>query len=62
MLVTSVGQLISARQFLWLQGVDPNELDLTDTNDDDIFRMVGNAMCLPVIGTLMMACISVLRW
>jgi site-specific DNA-cytosine methylase len=62
LLVTSVAQLISARQCLRLQGVDANELDLTDTKDDDIFRMVGNAMCLPAIGTLLMACISVLRW
>ncbi len=62
LLVPSVAQLLSARQCLLLQGVDPNTLDLTGTRDDDIFRMVGSAMCLPAIGTLLMACISVLRW
>lgn len=62
MLVPSVAQLVTVRQCLLLQGVDPNGLDLTNTKDDDIFRMVGSAMCLPAIGTLLMACISVLRW
>lgn len=62
LLVPSVAQLISARQCLRLQGVDPSAIDLTGMKDDDIFRMVGSAMCLPAIGTLLMACISVLRW
>jgi site-specific DNA-cytosine methylase len=62
LLVPSVAQQISARQCLWLQGVDPNKIDLTDTKDEELFRMVGSAMCLPAIGTLLIACISVLRW
>jgi site-specific DNA-cytosine methylase len=62
LLVPSVAKLISARQCLLLHGIDPDALDLTHTRDDDIFRMVGSAMGLPAIGTLLMACISVLRW
>ena len=62
LLVPSVAQVISAKQCLLLQGVNPDALDLTDTKDDEIFRMVGSAMCLPAIGTVLMACISVLRW
>ena len=62
LLVPSVAQLLSARHCLLLQGIDPNAVDLTDTTDDDIFRMVGSAMCLPAIGTLLIACMSVLRW
>ena len=62
MLVPSVAHYISARQCLRLQGIDPNKIDLTDTKEDEIFQMVGGAMCLPAIGTALMACISVLRW
>ena len=62
LLVPSVAQQISARQCLRLQGVNPNEIDLMDTKEDDVFRMVSSAMRLPAIGTLLMACISVLRW
>jgi len=62
LLVPSVAQVISAKQCLLLQGVNPDALDLTDTKDNEIFRMVGSARCLPAIGTVLMACISVLRW
>ena len=62
LLVSSVAQVISAKQCLLLQGVNPTALDLTETNDDQIFSMVGTAMCLPAIGTLLMACMSVMRW
>ena len=62
LLVTSAAQLITARQCLWLQGINPNDLNMSDMQDDDLYYMAGNAMCLPAIGTILFACMSVMRW
>jgi len=62
LLVTSAAQLITARQCLWLQGLNPNDLDLTAMSDNDVYHLAGNAMCLPAIGTLLVACMCVMRW
>ena len=61
-LVTSAAQLLTARQCLWLKGISPNDLDLSGMQDDDLYYMAGNAMCLPAIGTILVACMSVMRW
>lgn len=62
LLVTSAAHLLTARQCLWLQGVNPNDLDLTGMQDEEIYHMAGNAMCLPAIGTILIACICIMRW
>ena len=62
LLVTSAAQLLTARQCLWLQGMNPNDLDLTGMQDDDIYYMAGNAMCLPAIGTIIIACMCIMQW
>ena len=61
LLVTSAAQLLTARQCLWLQGI-PSDLDLSGMQDDELYYMAGNRMCLPAIGKILVACISVMRW
>ena len=61
LLVTSAAQLLTARHCLWLQGLNPDDLDPTDNSDEEVYHMAGNAMCLPTIGTLFIACMCIMH-
>ena len=61
-LVTSAAQMLTSRQCLWLQGLNPNDLDLTGTDNNALYNMAGNAICLPAIGTLLIACMCIMHW
>ena len=44
-----------------LQGIDPSAYDLNIVSETEMFRLVGNAMCVPVVGTVIAAGMQFLR-
>ena len=44
-----------------LQGMDPEAYDVAAVTTLDLHRLAGNAMCIPVVGTLLAACLSLIR-
>ena len=44
-----------------LQGMDPSAYDLNIVSETEMFRLVGNAMCVPVVGTVIAAGMQLLR-
>ena len=56
--VPTFGAYLSGRQCLALQGLNPHVLDLTDQSEDNLHKLAGNAMSVPVIGTVIYAAVS----
>ena len=49
------------QQCMMLQGMQPADYDLECVAATDTFRLVGNAMCIPVVGSVFAAALSLLR-
>ena len=62
LLVTERGVFLDADHCLALQGMDPNAFAETGVTDEDLHYMAGNAMTLPVIGSVMLAAGHLLNW
>ena len=56
--VPRYGAHLSGKQCLALQGLNPHILDLTGQSADNLYKLAGNAMSVPVIGTVMYAAVS----
>lgn len=61
-MVPSTGSFLNWRQCSWLQGINITELNLENVTADEMHHMAGNAMCLPVVGTVIVAALSLLEW
>lgn len=61
-LATSCGQFLSPEQCMWLQGINPAEINVENLSAQDLYHMAGNAMSLPVAGSVIVAALSVLKW
>ena len=57
--VPSIGMNLSAAQCLSLQGFDVTRLGLSEFSDEELFSLCGNAMTVPVIGTILWAMLGV---
>jgi len=55
------GKSLSIQQCMVLQGMDPSAYDLNIVSETEIFRLVGNAMCVPAVGIMMAAGMQLLR-
>ena len=55
------GKSLSIQQCMVLQGMDPSAYDLNIVSETEMFRLVGNAMCVPVVGTVIAAGMQLLR-
>ena len=49
------GKSLSIQQCMVLQGMDPSAYEISAVSETEMFRLVGNAMCVPVVGTIMAA-------
>ena len=58
--VPGVGTHLSPEHCLALQGVDPATHDLTGFTREQLYRLAGNAMSVPVVGAVMWSAISML--
>ena len=47
------GKSVSIQQCMVLQGMDPSAFEINSVPETEMFRLVGNAMCVPVVGTMM---------
>ena len=61
-MATGYGTLLTSDQCLWLQGVNPAGIILDGISEQDRYRMAGNAMSLPVVGAVIVAALSTLKW
>ena len=61
-MATAYGRFLTPQQCLWLQGINPADLILDDISEHDLYHMAGNAMSLPVAGSLIVAALSTLKW
>ena len=52
---------LTPRQCLRLQGFHPSMVNVTDYSDDELFRLAGNAMSVPVIAAVMWAVMQQVR-
>ena len=62
MLVAGKGQFLDANQCLALQGFDPSIFAKSGVRSEELHYMAGNAMSLPVIGSVLLAAGHVLNW
>jgi site-specific DNA-cytosine methylase len=61
-MATGYGAFLTSAQCLWLQGANPAGIVLDGISEQDRFRMAGNAMSLPVVGAVVTAALSTLKW
>lgn len=59
--VPHVGTYLSPKQCLALQGLHPDMVDVTGQTSENLYKLAGNAMSVPVIGTVMYAAVCQLR-
>ena len=55
------GCSLTMQQCMTLQGMRPTDYDLECLPATDVFRLVGNAMCIPVVGSVFAAALSLLQ-
>ena len=55
------GSCLTMQHCMTLQGMRPTDYDLQCLPATDVFRLVGNAMCIPVVGSVFAAALSLLR-
>ena len=55
------GRSLTMTQCMSLQGMRPTDYDLECLPATDVFRLIGNAMCIPVVGSVFAAALSLLR-
>lgn len=62
LLVTNRGSFLDASQCLALQGINPKPFQELNLSQEDLFHMAGNAMCLPVVGSIILAAGQLMQW